>query len=301
MSKIDLNEFKSLVPNVKDAVQKTLKVSAGTQSAYDIMAASRGFPNFHAVRAQSKYPHFELKANLGTRQNPFYITLEVGHQIDLGWAEIEARKLLKGCQQFQTWFLYRDGENTHIKFETAPEPEKGLVYHIEVTGDTRDHVEQALEEVNSRLENVQGFDRNETSSFSFKRAGEECDYQIDPLNDLDVKTGKGYALIDATGVVVESDDEQVIEEALNFANDDIEDWSEFLVSACEIMPDVLFENSENEFDDGKYILTKAYSGKTQEVVRGTSGDLVEAIKEDPGLIFQIFEEIRAIEGSKDLS
>lgn len=300
MSKIDLNEYKSLVPKVKDAVQKTLKVSAGTQSAYDIMAASRGFPNFHAVRAQSKYPYFELKANLGKRQEPFFITLEVGHQIDLGWAEIEARKLLKGCQQFQTWFLYRDGENTHIKFETSPEPEKGLVYQIEVTGDTEEDADQALLEVIGRIDNVQGFDRNETSSYSFRRVGEECSYEFDPLNDLDVMTGKGYALIDGAGVVMESDGEQAIEEALNFANDDIEDWSEFLAYACEIAPDVLFENSENEFDDGRYILIRIHGRDKQDVIRGSSGDVVEAIKESPGLIFQIYEEIRSVEGSKNV-
>lgn len=299
MSKTDLNTFKNALPKVKDMIRKTLKVDAGTQSAYDIMAVSRGYPNFHAVKAISSLPYYELRTSISDNDE-FYAKVDLGHLNDNFAADNAARQALKGCQHFHTWFLYRDGENTQIRYETIPTPEKGLVYQIEVTGDTLADVEQGLEEVVRRLDNVMGFDRNESGSFSFQRAGEEWDGSEDLLDSINdnILTTDDFALIDSTGILVSSNDEQQIEEKFNFAQDDIENWKGFLSKACQILPEVLVENSENEFDTATYIVIANGLDGFDEVFRGDSGEMVERIKERPTHTLMLFEEMAVIEGSK---
>jgi hypothetical protein len=147
MPKTDLNEIKAVIPEVKKMIRHTMKLDVGNQNALDIIAASRGYSGYHMVKAISNLPYYELRANMGTREKPFNITLEVGHWLEKGDAEIESKNVLIGCQQFQTWFLYCEGENTRIKFETTPSPEKGFVYQIEVTG----------HRIRRRIDNVEGF------------------------------------------------------------------------------------------------------------------------------------------------
>lgn len=296
MSKLDLNEFKSRVPSVKDAIRKTLKVDAGTQSAFDIMAASHGFKDYHSVKSKANLPYYELRANLGTREKPFHVTLDLGHYVDRAVVDIEARDALKGCQQFQTWFLYCDGENTHTKYETTPAPDRGLVYQIEVTGDTLDDVEQGIEEVTSRLDNVVGFDRNETSSFSFRRAGEEYDFTEDTLNDMDIEQGPDGLIFDENGVILaklqEMDDTGELDDVLSDMGGR-PGYEQTLIGGASVPARDVMDRYENEFDTETYHLFGMNFGKVDLYFKGNISDVVEHLKADAGssMAYWIYEEM----------
>ena len=305
MSKIDLNEFKSRVPSVKDAIRKTLKVDAGTQSTLDIMASSHGFKDYHSVKSKGNLPHYELRANLGTREKPFYITLELGHFVDRAVVDMEARDALKGCQQFQTWFLYCDGENTHAKYETAPTPERGLVYQIEVTGDTLDDVEMGIEEMTRRLDNVMGFDRNETGSFSFRRAGEECNSIEDTLNDVAIKEGPDYMIFDDSGNVVKElydfVDESEVDDFLSSLGADAKYSKKRLISGMAVSSDALREGYESQMDTALYHVIGQNNGETKHYFKGNVLDVVEELKANAGvnLRFWVYEEMGVSEPKSD--
>lgn len=296
MSKIDLNEFKNCLPFVKKTIHDRLKVHAGTQSAYDIMAASRGFSNYHAAKAQSKYPYFELKSNMGTRENPFFVTIDLGHQIDMGFAQIEAQKALKGCQQFQTWFLYQDGENTHVKYDTAPKPDKGLVYQIEVTGETLGDVDQAIEEVRSRLDNVMGFDRNEVGSFSFQRVGEEYDFTADVLGDVDLEDGPVGIIFDSEGNLHEEleilDSSVDIDDMLTEVADRPEMKDKIVIGGLLVSKEELFNRYQDESDMETYYLFGFKNGQVDIFFKGNVSDIVEDLKFNAGkgFFFRVYEE-----------
>lgn len=305
MSKIDLNEFKSLVPNVKDAIRKNLKVDAGNQSAYDIMAASRGYSSFHAVKASGNLPYYEVRANLGTSENPFYIKIELGHFVDRAVAYMEAGKALKGCQKFLTWFLYCNGENDHIQFETKPEPEKGFVYEIEVTGETLDDVEQGIEQVVSRLDNAQGFDRNETSSFSFRRAGEEYDFTEDTLEEMDFEEGPDGLIFDEKGVILsklpEMDDTSELDDVLSDMGGRPEYATKTLIGGASVSTRSLMESFSNEFDTETYHVFGFKNGEPYVYFKGSVSDVVEELKCYPGgtLTFWVYEEMGMNEPASD--
>lgn len=290
MSKIDLNTFKSRLPHVKSMIQKTLKVDVGTQNAYDIMAVSNGYPHYHAVKAISRVPYYELKANLGPRDNPLRVTLDVGHWVQLGDAQATALELLTNCQQFQTWFLYKDGENTHIKFETQPKPKKGLAYQIEVTGDTMSDVEIALEEVTRRLDNVSGFDKNDSGSFSFQRAGEEHD--PDTMFD---ENAWDYAIFDENQLLFGCNDSP--DEALKTYHEDEEElrpWSGFLVVGQQITPDQLREFADDPAKDNETYFAEGIDDFGQPYrAEGRASELLETLDDaQPSLVHLYWEMLR---------
>lgn len=305
MSKTDLNEFKSVLPAVKKMIRNTLKVDAGSQNALDIVAASRGYSGYHQVKAISNLPHYELRANMGSREKPFFVTLEVGHWLERSDADLEARDVLKGCQQFQTWLLYRDGENTHIKYETAPEIEKGFVYQIEVEGHTLDDVEQALDEVNRRLDNVAGFDRNETGSFSFRRAGEEYDFTEDTLSDMDLEMGPDGLIFDEDGVILaripELDDAGDLDDVLSDMGGRPEYGNKTLYGGESVPEDELLSGYNNEFDTGTYHLFGMKNEKPHLYFKGNVSDVVEHLKSHAGsdLVFWVYEEMGMSEPESD--
>lgn len=224
MSKIDLNAFKDRLPQVKSAIRQTLKVDAGTQNTYDIMAAAHGYRSYHSVKALAEESFYDLRCNLGTRDKPFHMIHELGYSNSLAVTQSTAMDVLKDCQQFQIWYLYKDGENTHIKFETQPTPDKGLAYQIEVTGDTINDVEMALEEVSRRLDNVRGFDKNESGSFSFQRAGEEHD-----PDEMFIDSWK-FAIFDAEKLLVGSNNTPTdLMETWKGDDEDLKPWSGDLI------------------------------------------------------------------------
>lgn len=287
MSKIDLNTFKNRLPHVKKMIRQTLKVDAGTQNAYDIMAVSQGYPHYHAVKAAAGLPYYELKANLGTRDKPFYLTLDVGHWVQLCDAQATAQELLADCQQFQTWYLFRDGENTHIKFETQPTPKKGLVYQIEVTGDTLSDVETALEEVTSRLDNISGFDRNESGSFNFQRAGEEHD-----PDEMFIDSWK-FAIFDAEELLVGTNNTPTdIMETWKGDDEDLKPWTGPLILGEGIEPDDLRAYAQDPDMDNETFHAMGVDSFGQPYrAYGTAQELVETLEDIGADLISLYQEI----------
>lgn len=290
MSKIDLKEFKHLLPAVKQQIKGRLKVNAGTQSAYDIMAASRGYKDYHCVKAEAEKPYYDLRLNMGNREFPCWVSLEVGHCDSLGAAEVIAWEKLDSCQQFQKWALYRDGEDTGVKLQTAPKPTIGVVYQIQITGKTLSDAEAALDDIRRKLDYQEGFDRNESGSYHFARVGAEVS-AFDVFEDLDVEMASDYVLVDEHSILASSDDEGEIKEYLEVTHSDIGSWTSYLAMCVQISLDVLVENADNMFDMATYhAISKSPDGHTV-IFSGESGEVLESMKERPDMTFRLYEEM----------
>lgn len=285
MSKTDLSSIKSRKAAVQDVIRKTLKVDAGTQNTYDIIAASMGYAHFHAIKAASNLPFYELKANLGTAQKPFYITLEVGRWLQLVDAEATAREILADCQTFQTWWLYRDDENTHIKIETSPQPEQGLVYQIELTGKTMSDIEDSLDEVARRLDNVMGFDDNETGSFRFQRAGEENEHDTIAIDE-----GDEFVIFDSQGIQNSADYKDEIYDVWNNAADRLGHWNDYLVLASQVELIYLITCAEQDNDDVVFHAFGEHCHGQKHMHHGSAREVLAMLNESYGISFMLYVE-----------
>jgi hypothetical protein len=143
-----------------------------------------------------------VKSNLGTKEKPFYVERELGAQESIAHAQHAGFLAINDCTSFLEWYLFKNDINTQVKLETAPKPEKGFVYQLNVTGDTVSDLELAIEEAVSHIDNEFGFDSNETGSFSFNRVGTEF---IEP--DQDIMSANWFFDEDSLEQFIPRDDE----------------------------------------------------------------------------------------------
>lgn len=119
MPKLDVNAIKNRVPNVQAAIKSTLKVDAGVQNTLDIIAASLGFKDFHLVSSMSKMKYFDIRCNLGSTENPFYVVRDIGELSEDYQAKLAAENILMDCAQNQTWIIFKDGQPTEMQVITT--------------------------------------------------------------------------------------------------------------------------------------------------------------------------------------
>jgi len=116
--------------------------------------------------------NYKLVANLGTSQNPFFIEMVLGVFSGPSEALFHAERALENCQVFLTWVLFENDKNLHTKIESKRIHAGGCSYQILISADSIDDARDALNEVSVKLDCVEGFDTNESSSYQFVRSGE---------------------------------------------------------------------------------------------------------------------------------
>jgi hypothetical protein len=123
--------------------------------------------------AKKNTQHYVLSANLGSAAAPFPIMIPVGDFEHSSAAFSTACDMLKNCTSQIKWKLLEGGKkDTGHRVNTGPKPERGTELIIHIAAETRGDVEEVLEQVSRDYQCWQGFDSNETSSYSFERFGE---------------------------------------------------------------------------------------------------------------------------------
>lgn len=122
--------------------------------------------------ASSSINSYIVQANLGSRENPFLVDRAVGDFENSAIAHSHASSMLSSCQYVISWTLIENGKPTGYKIRTGPTSESGVEYVISIYAETIGDVEQALSEIQSRLDYSSGSDCSESGSYSFERFGE---------------------------------------------------------------------------------------------------------------------------------
>jgi hypothetical protein len=254
---IELMKEKSQVSAIKKMIQKKLNVDAGTQSVLDIQAVAQGYKNFNTAKGLAKKNFYTAKANLGSNSAPYFITKELGiHENQYQAIEL-AKEVLKDCQQFLTWNILVNKNDTCYTVETKPFHEKGFIYNIRISGQTLDDVAISLEEVKNSIENKKGSNNNDWGAYSFDSVGEEYaqdeedDYLFDEslIKEYDTE----FAVFDINNIKLSLDGSEKSLEKWHQRNSNNYSvlkhmpWKQFLVLGQRCSAEYMKENQHMKF------------------------------------------------------
>lgn len=240
MKQINLANFKASLPEVQAIIRSTLKVDAGPSSAYDIMAVCQGYKNYHVVKATAKQSYYEVRANLGTSEKPFYINKDLGHFDNKVLAQNAAYTLLDDCNIFMRWELLENGKSIDRFVDTTKKSEQGFLYQCTLQGDTVDDVINAIgemkEHINSGLED--SYLGSTLHSFRYISAGNDHV----PADNVDcIVSYKDYVLFDETGIIEAEDSRDEIYDIFCHREEEICLWRGDLIYARQITLDEAFD------------------------------------------------------------
>jgi hypothetical protein len=273
----------SQIKSVKAVIKKVLKVDAKTGSILEIQAICHGYKDFNTVKGLAKKDFYFAKTNMGTHTKPFWIEKSLGQFEHYHEAILEAEKVLEDCQDFIKWFIFKNDENTNVTIQSMPNPEKGLEYKITISGETISDIESSLDEIKERINNREGFDRNETSEFNFVRAGSE----YDPMENVEISFNENYVIFDSKGVIESERDEDDIEAKWSSRNDDIKEWKDYLIYGESVDLDEAWDYSCSEPNSIFYII-RFNSGVFS---HGDYDEITESLENESGE-FNIFRVVK---------
>ncbi len=179
--KVDLNQFSENKDAVQAAIKKVHKVDTGPFNTYDIMAACYGLDSYHRAKKIAAMNYYDVRCNLGTENEPLWVTHDIGHVSEDFKAKLAAENLLRNCQQFLIWTIFLNDEPTRMTVETKPSDK----LHVQITasGVHAGEVQKALLDL-ARNYHPNHFENEYEKSFThavMKTSG----VARDPLNDID--------------------------------------------------------------------------------------------------------------------
>lgn len=274
----DLPEMKANKAALTAIIKSTLKVDAGPRSVLDIQAVAEGFTDYNTAKGLVDKDYYSVKSNLGTKDKPFFVERELGYLPHDCEAQRAAHVAINDCNSFMTWYVYKNDVRTGMKIETPPTPEKGLEVQITITGDTFDDLDIAWEQVQGKLDTVDG-NKGETFSYWINSAGDE----YDPADDIKIELSHDYVILDSQGIIEHSDDLCGFSDFWDNRENNIDSYEGFLVYAEEVNLAQAKESINNIFH---CIATTSSGG----VMSGDYNDMIEAMKDD-NRSFVLFREI----------
>lgn len=279
--RVDISAMKNNQSDLKAIIKKVLKVDSSPTSLNDIQAVADGFTDYNTAKGLADKDYYDVRCNLGTKDKPFFVTRELGylpHDCEAGRA---AHVALNDCASFTAWYVYKNDKNTGIKIEKSPYPEKGLEVQITLTGNTFEDLDMAWEQVQGKLDTIDG-NKGETSSYWINSAGDE----YDPIDHIDIETSDDYAIIDNQGIIEKSDDEDGFRGFWSNIDIHIDSWEGFLILGENVD---LVEAKRQPNDIYHAIATTASGG----VISGDFEDIAEALKDDDRT-FVLFRELERV-------
>jgi hypothetical protein len=145
--------------------------------------------------------------------------------------------------------------------------------------------------VASSLDNVMGFNKNESGSYSFQSVGDEYD-PSDGYEDIDVEPGDEYVIFHSKGIVKGGNDQDEIREFWDNADEELEEWDDYLILGAELQVSQLINYSDTQSMDDTlfHALGKDQFGQPQ-MIHGSAQDVLESLQATPHLSFMLYEEV----------
>ncbi len=172
-----VNTIKSRTPAVQAMIKKVLKVNSGKQNTQHIIAVSHGYSDYNTLLGLTNNIFYTIQANLGTTENPFFITQDVGEFETEYHALNAAGDILRSCQKNLRWTLLANDKPTSLTVDSYARPQRGLNVQIEIQADTFSDIELALENMTEHAQNeiTSDYQTHGKPSYRYEVVGEEYD------------------------------------------------------------------------------------------------------------------------------
>tara|TARA_B100002049_G_scaffold235657_1_gene220533 strand:+ start:16069 stop:16968 length:900 start_codon:yes stop_codon:yes gene_type:complete len=175
----------SRTPEIQAMIKKTLKVDAGKQNVHHIAAVAHGFSNYNTLLGLTGKKFYSIRANLGSKSNPFYVEKEVGEFDSEVSAINHAEVILRDCNKNMRWALLANGEETSLNVGSYCTGQRGLNAQIEINADTLEELEQTLEDITHKASKgiTVDYKAHGNTTYKYEVVGEDFDRFVS--NDIE--------------------------------------------------------------------------------------------------------------------